>query len=244
MSGRWDEALIEIMKSLDRAIFQRCGNKVMNGPFAGMQIPPVPIWNDGNTSHKLLGCYERELHASIEKAIERNPRTIINVGSAEGYYAIGMARRLPGAVVHALDNDERSLALLALYATRNKVTIWTSEGCKDAEQLCAVTDSTKHCLYISDCEGAELALFDPERCPRLRTSDLIIECHNFINPDCSAVLQARFSGTHDIEVIKDQPPELHANLLDQPFIIQVLYATDIRAAGSCWLACWAREKAV
>jgi hypothetical protein len=31
------------------------------------------------------------------------PKTIVNVGSADGYYAAGPALRLPGAIVHAYD---------------------------------------------------------------------------------------------------------------------------------------------
>ena len=99
-------------------------------------------------------------------------------------------------------------------------------------------------MYIADCEGAEIDLFDPELCPRLRTSDLIIECHDYMKSDCSAILQARFSETHEVELIKEQLPQLYEGLVDQPIILQVLYATDIRPAGGCWLACWAKERGV
>jgi hypothetical protein len=245
MNGRrWDEALAELMQPMDQGLFAHFGNKVLTGPFTGMQIPSKAVWNDGNTGHKLLGGYEHELHVSIEKAIAREPRTVVNVGSAEGYYAIGMARRLPNALVHAFDIDERSLALLDLYAKRNWVEdrICILEGCNDAQKL--DDDYEGHTLYVADCEGAEFDLFNPELCPRLKASDLIIECHDYIKPECSAVLQQRFSATHDIEVIKDQPPELYSFLVAQPMVLQVLYATDIRPAGGCWIACWARKQGV
>ena len=67
---------------------------VQTGPFAGMKYV---CQSTGALCPKLLGCYESELHPAIAKAISRQPKNIINVGCAEGYYAIGMARAKGGA---------------------------------------------------------------------------------------------------------------------------------------------------
>src|SRR3954471_17960548 len=63
------------------------GLTVSGGPFAGPTYParpPLPL------APKLLGIYERELHGAIEAAIRAAPETIVNVGSADGYYAVGL----------------------------------------------------------------------------------------------------------------------------------------------------------
>src|SRR5262245_457133 len=78
--------------------------KVQSGPFIGMEILPDVSWNDGDISSKILGTYEQELHPIIEHEIKRLRRMdkpkIVNVGTAEGYYAVGMAMQVPKAVVY------------------------------------------------------------------------------------------------------------------------------------------------
>ena len=52
---------------------------------------------------KLLGQYETVFHDPIERAIAESPRLIVNVGCADGYYAVGLALRAAGA--HVLAHD-------------------------------------------------------------------------------------------------------------------------------------------
>jgi hypothetical protein len=44
---------------------------------------------------KLLGCYEAELHGVIACALNTTYDTIIDIGCAEGYYAVGLALHFP-----------------------------------------------------------------------------------------------------------------------------------------------------
>ena len=76
------------------ALVQQQGWVVQSGPFAGMVLPDRACWGDGDLLPKLLGCYEAELHAIIEEILAATPDLVINIGATEGYYAIGMARRL------------------------------------------------------------------------------------------------------------------------------------------------------
>jgi hypothetical protein len=240
---RYDTPVIEFMMPLCVGVFKNYGNKVMTGPFKGMQVPCRAVWDDGNTVHKLIGCYEHELHASIEKAIARQPKAIVNVGCCEGYYSIGLARRLPEATVYAIDLDERSLALLGVYAHKNGVMpqMRLMEGALEAKEL--DLGGEEHHLYVMDCEGHETVLLDPKLCPILLRSDIIVECHNFLDPDISVRIADSFATTHDIELFKDEPPVLCEKFVNQPMFMQVLLATDIRPHGGCWLACWAKSHA-
>lgn len=47
----------------------------------------------------LVGSYESELHLQIEQLILERPQVVIDVGCAEGYYAVGLAQRLPDATI-------------------------------------------------------------------------------------------------------------------------------------------------
>jgi hypothetical protein len=47
--------------------------------------------------HSTEGCYEHELHGEIEQLVTRGFDAVLNIGCGEGYYAIGLARRMPTA---------------------------------------------------------------------------------------------------------------------------------------------------
>ena len=75
------------------------------------------IGNAAGNAHihipKLLGVYERELNPYIEQACALNFPLIVDVGAAEGYYAVGMALRNPSARVIAFEMDARAREALA-----------------------------------------------------------------------------------------------------------------------------------
>jgi hypothetical protein len=99
---------------LNRELLQEADALVQSGPFRGMQLSLEASWSDGAVAPKVLGSYEAELHPALCKAIVRHPATVINIGCAEGYYAVGLALRLPNAKVIAFDNDERAQAICRL----------------------------------------------------------------------------------------------------------------------------------
>jgi hypothetical protein len=118
---RWIESQVASLGLADlaRRIEAHTGSTVQRGPFAGMKldVKALPV----HVTPKLVGTYEAELHEVIEEALARAPRTIVNIGCAEGYYAIGIARRLPHAIVHAHDADWKARKATRLNATLNRV---------------------------------------------------------------------------------------------------------------------------
>ena len=68
-------------------LFHVHGGTVGTGPFAGMRLMRPASLGDGDLAPKLLGCYEAKLHPAMAKAVARNPKTIVNIGCGEGYYA-------------------------------------------------------------------------------------------------------------------------------------------------------------
>lgn len=82
-------------------LLKKSGSTVLSGPFQGMTY--MAAGSEGSTSARLLGTYEAALHPIIEKIIKRGYQQIIDVGCAEGYYAVGLAMRMPSARVIARD---------------------------------------------------------------------------------------------------------------------------------------------
>src|SRR5262245_30471234 len=107
--------MLRLMRGINNHVFTAYGDRVLSGPFAGMMIPSVVgHWDDGNSGCKLIGSYEYELHDAIRYVQWRKPEVVINIGCAEGYYAIGFARLL-GVPVYAFDSNKAALALCDEY---------------------------------------------------------------------------------------------------------------------------------
>jgi tRNA G46 methylase TrmB len=98
--SKWRSVLIQ------NTLLQQQGTVVMQGPLAGMDFLRESA--EGCHIAKLLGCYEQPLQVFIEKAIQKQYPTILNIGCAEGYYAVGMALRMPNTRVLAHDLNPKA----------------------------------------------------------------------------------------------------------------------------------------
>lgn len=189
-------------KELLPYIFQATGGRVQTGSFRDQVLIPRYMWGDGDTAAKLLGVYEDELHEFIEQAICGMPDTVINIGCAEGYYAVGMAKRLADVPVTAVDVDSRAAAIVRDTARANTiVNIETETHYVNADWIQAKCEPFNRPLLILDCEGAEIDLLDPAIATVLTRCTMLIECHDCVIPGITAELISRFETTHDIQQV-------------------------------------------
>jgi predicted RNA methylase len=175
---------------------------------------------------KLLGTYEAEVATILAKLLQQKRyRFCIDVGAAEGYYAIGIARLQPQCEVYAVDNDQSALDLCKENAIAN--------GCfgklhlqdhLSAEDLATFTLPDPS-LIISDCEGFERHLFTEKVIQNLQNCDLIIEVHDFVDPTISNYLKGLFRSTHRLEVVTSIPDQAKAMTYDVPEIAKYDAAT-------------------
>jgi hypothetical protein len=230
---------------INSALIQLHGLSVVSGPFVGMKLLVEATWGDGDLSPKLLGCYEAELHPAIAEAVSRDPRTVINIGCAEGYYAVGMALALPQARVYAFDSDEKGQAICRRAAAANQVSqrIMVAGTC-GIETIRGIISQDERPLLIVDCEGAELQLLDPAQAPEILQCDMIIECHDFINSQITPTLLARFASSHNIETVFEGPrdPNKFVSLQDRGSLDRWLAVNENRPVMMNWLVCWRRER--
>src|SRR4051812_14244715 len=77
---------------INRAILERYGPVVLSGPFAGMAY--VRQAAGSCLAPKLIGCYEAELHGVVARILRTGYTQIVDIGCAEGYYAVGLARSI------------------------------------------------------------------------------------------------------------------------------------------------------
>jgi hypothetical protein len=169
---------------------------VRNGPFKGMKYPGIK--SVGSTIiPKLLGSYENEISELVEQLCRNKYTEIIDIGCAEGYYAVGFAIRVPEATVYAFDTDDEAIRLCKQMAMINGVSNRIKYGsfC-DVEILCSLK-ITESALIICDCEGYEKKLFSEDVVSRLAQYELLIEIHDFIDIETSTSISKAFCRTHD-----------------------------------------------
>jgi 2-polyprenyl-3-methyl-5-hydroxy-6-metoxy-1,4-benzoquinol methylase len=224
------------------ALFKAQGGNVLSGPFAGMTMLPEASWGDGDLAPKLLGCYEAELHPALAKAIARDPRKVINIGCAEGYYAIGMARALPQARVFAFDTNTTAQQICGRAAAANRVAARANVGGTCTfDILRDIITKDDRTLLLVDCEGAELQLLDPAQVPSIQGCDVIVECHDFLDPAITSTLRQRFAASHDVEVVMEGPrdPNQFPALQRWQSSDRWLAVNENRPMTMNWLVCWA-----
>ena len=178
----------------------RTASTVQQGPFQGMRL----VTKSAGSAYipKLLGIYERELRDAVESLIAWKPDQVVDLGAAEGYYAVGMARRLPQAKIHAFEMMPDAQALLARNAKANDVRDQIEiHGEATAANLQPLLSHFGRTCVICDVEGAERQLLDPGVIPALKKTPVLVELHDFIDPEITALLKQRFQETHHIKHI-------------------------------------------
>jgi hypothetical protein len=167
-----------------------------------MQFTPEPTWC--NVVSKLVGCYEAELNPTWETLLATRFDTIVDVGCADGYYAIGLAMRQPSATLWAFDIDPACRRVTSALAAVNGLSerVRVRGRCSPRELRRVMRGRT---LVLSDCEGYEIVLIDPEAIPQLAHAAMVIELHDEASPGVYQTLLNRMSATHDCVRIDNQP---------------------------------------
>ena len=227
---------------IQNTVVQQCGTTVQAGPFQGMRF--VAQSTEGCHVPKLLGCYESELHPHILAAARRGYDAVINVGSAEGYYAVGLARLMPEARVYAYDTNAASHAVCRSVAETNgvagRVEVGSTFHGEDFAQF-----SGRRTLVICDIEGAETALLDPARFTALRAMDVIVELHDSPQAKPSLLIPERFGATHDVTLVRHGGRSVALPALFEPLghLDQLLAVWEWRSEPTPWAVMLARTGA-
>ncbi len=179
-------------------VMRRTGTTVSSGPFVGMRCCPdvaPDVWVP-----MVMGSFECELHPTLERLLAAPFATIVNIGCAEGYYAVGLAMRCPRAQIIAYDIDpaarENCVELAALNGVEGRVAI---RGECTAHALSELPG--QGVLIVCDCEGAEVDILDPAVAFQLRSATMLVELHDAVRAECTRTMLERFDASHDIEFI-------------------------------------------
>jgi hypothetical protein len=177
-------------------VAERFDYRVQAGPFQGMIYTKEAVLSRHATP-ALLGQYERQLYTYIVEAAQ-NCDLVIDVGHAEGYYAVGLARLGKRVVAYDADPHERRICrgMARANGVRLEINSWCSPGSLYTVQ--------QRALVICDIEGGEYELLSSEVASALAECWFVVELHSTKKEDNAAFLN-RFSKSHDAILIDDDP---------------------------------------
>lgn len=226
--AKWRSQLI------DNTVVARQGTVIQAGPFQGMRF--VAKVSEANVSPRLLGSYEGELHATIEEICGSNINCLIDIGCADGYYAVGFARRMPQLEVRAFDINPLAQKNCAELAAANGVAERVKVGGEfRGEEFTNFED--RRALVFLDAEGAEDELLRPDLFPSLTRLSVLVECHDVFKGGMSERIEQRFAPSHTIRRIE---PRLHCPDMPDWFsqlshLDQLLATWEWRIGPTPWL---------
>jgi len=189
-----------VLRPRQRFLFGRlralAHDRVMSGPFAGMQLMGRPA------PPELLGSYEHELRDVMLELGAMPFTTIVNVGARYGYYAIGLARLNPLARVLAFEGDAEAHAMFEAAVRANDAAARvTVGGFADTAVFTAALGIGDGVLVVCDIDGGEVPLLDPVAVPALTRATILVECHGPPETPTEPVMVMRFLPTHEVRRI-------------------------------------------
>lgn len=230
LSYHRNEATVE---RIERRMLAMQGGKVMSGPFKDMSY--VEQARGSALAPKLIGCYEEELQPFLEQVMARPYARVVDIGAAEGYYAVGLALRRPGARVVAFDSDAEARVLCERMARLNGVQdrLTVMGACSPPGLQNALAPGS---LVVCDCEGYESVLLDPVAVPALRVCDILVETHDYLCAGVSTALAERFRTSHSIRWVATRPrdPSVYPQIRHLSPRLRRLAVHEFRPASQQW----------
>ena len=228
------------LKDVDDFVYEKTGGVVQSGPFKGIRLLREQGWPSGALSPAFLGCHEQELHGPIEEEIKRlktlSSPHVANVGSGEGYYAVGLAKRLPHAKVWAIDIADDCKRITAATAALNQVDLIIDHK---VDECFESVD-----FVFMDCEGAERIYLDPEKYPALLKATIIVEIHNDETWKNDLILVDRLLSKFHIVAYFEagRNPNIFDFLVTQPSVFKWMAICENRPCSMGWFVMFPRTR--
>lgn len=179
---------------LDQLTAMAVQRRIISGPFKGLRY--LKQAHGSVLSAKLLGTYELELHDWWTEVFHQRFENVWVIGSGEGYYAVGLAKRMHDSNIYAFDTDPAArLATLDLALLNHVADRLTIGGTCSLDEI--AESGRERTLIVCDIEGAENELLTALPSASLSHSDLIVEVHD-APPSTKTFdrLLAHFANTH------------------------------------------------
>ena len=174
------------------------GTNIINGPFKGMKY----ISESVGSCHmpKILGIYENEIYPTLLNFLS-NSDLFVNIGAAEGYYAVGSAIKYPNLNIIAFEMDKTGRQYISNLKKRNNVdNVEIRKKFTDVDFFGIQKSAYNRITYLIDIEGEEINIFSKYH-NHFNNSYFIIELHDRVSNKIESYLKRFYSNTHNTYII-------------------------------------------
>jgi hypothetical protein len=156
------------------------GQKILYGHFSGVNLSKTSFWNSIDHPSILLGLYEREvLDVIVDLCIINNKNLFINIGAADGYYAVGLLKKnfVDKAICYELTRDGRDSIKLncELNHIDNSKIIIRGKACPEFHL--DLPNNLTNAIILIDIEGFEFELLSEDSLMSIKEAIIIVELH-------------------------------------------------------------------
>ena len=218
-------------------------NTVRYGPFQHLKLHQTPYWSGADRGAMLLGMYEQEVLQQLQQ-LSHDYDTFIDVGAADGYYAVGALVSDQFQSCICFETDVRGQEAIQRLADLNNVSKRIHIfGQANSEFLSTLSstgfDFASGGVFLFDIEGAEYSLLTDSLLQTLRNSAMIIELHDSSDEPGSKnadlfMRVARYFNQH-VVTFGARDPNLFPELADWTDDDRWILCSESRAGLMKWL---------
>lgn len=153
------------------------GMVVANGPFADMKMSSQ-TWGGFDINAKILGTYESHVIDELVAISHANAGPFIDIGAADGFFAIGAVISGIAEHTYAFEVDASSRRSIAINASDNNLSekIHIRE-IANTQTISDVLKKERQAKILIDIEGGEYELLCYDFLDEISNCDVIVELH-------------------------------------------------------------------
>jgi predicted O-methyltransferase YrrM len=220
---------------------EKYGLIIAYGPFKGMKLSDDIWWSKNDRITQMLGIYEEHILERLKVFSTQGATRFVDIGAADGYFAIGMAYSKIYSKVVAFEIESFGQNKIRENATINHCSNVVSVfGEADYSSLKNLLSADMKTAILVDIEGAEYQLLDEEMLSILSSCYLICELHPLQVDDgyqLQRKLIERAAKKFNVELIKRESysPNIFPELDDLSDEERLIAVGEGRGTNMQWL---------
>lgn len=177
------ETVYERRERVSAEVYNLFNGTVKYGPFSGLKLGQNVWWGNVDKASMLLGIYEKEILEFLSSGITSERPYFIDVGAADGYYAVGMLSSGLSKYCYCFEMSEEGRKRISENAELNHVTEQLSIFPEATEQFAEALpeEILNKAIILIDIEGGEFDILNEHSLKALSQSVIIIEIHHWID---------------------------------------------------------------